>query len=284
MNKRTLLSLAPVALLSACGFRLRGVPEFGFGSLYIVAPASSPLARELQRTLDGSGSQLKVLRDPASMPTAEAIFDLLQEQQERVVVGLNASGQVRELQLRLRIKFRLRTPTGVELIPDTELLQQRDISYNETIALAKEAEEALIYRDMRTDLVQQLMRRLAAASTASCTTAGWPSQPSARPVRARMAGLASTTGNSAGCPANTGCAAAHSSRRPSRVRQASHTDPSRMAASQTASRRRASSPVQRASSTSTPTRARVAQPAGVGRQRKPCQPSVCEPSRGVMPA
>ena len=163
MNKRTLLSLAPVALLSACGFRLRGVPEFGFGSLYIVAPASSPLARELQRTLDGSGSQLKVLRDPASMPTAEAIFDLLQEQQERVVVGLNASGQVRELQLRLRIKFRLRTPTGVELIPDTELLQQRDISYNETIALAKEAEEALLYRDMRTDLVQQLMRRLAAA-------------------------------------------------------------------------------------------------------------------------
>ena len=162
MNKRTLLSLAPVALLSACGFRLRGVPEFGFGSLYIVAPASSPLARELQRTLDGSGSQLKVLRDPASMPTAEAIFDLLQEQQERVVVGLNASGQVRELQLRLRIKFRLRTPTGVELIPDTELLQQRDISYNETIALAKEAEEALLYRDMRTDLVQQLMRRLAA--------------------------------------------------------------------------------------------------------------------------
>eukprot|EP01030_Chromulinospumella_sphaerica_P001443 gene1443-1414_t len=136
---------------------------FGFGSLYIVAPASSQLARELQRTLDGSGSQLKVLRDPASMPTAEAIFDLLQEQQERVVVGLNASGQVRELQLRLRIKFRLRTPTGVELIPDTELLQQRDISYNETIALAKEAEEALLYRDMRTDLVQQLMRRLAAA-------------------------------------------------------------------------------------------------------------------------
>ena len=131
--------------------------------LYIAAPASSPLARELQRTLDGSGSQLKLLRDPASMPTAEAIFDLLQEQQERVVVGLNASGQVRELQLRLRIKFRLRTPTGVELIPDTELLQQRDISYNETIALAKEAEEALLYRDMRTDLVQQLMRRLAAA-------------------------------------------------------------------------------------------------------------------------
>ena len=163
MDKRTLLSLAPLALLSACGFRLRGVPEFGFSSLYIAAPPGSALARELRRTLEGSGSQLQLLTDPAAMPTAGAILDLLQEQQERVVVGLNASGQVRELQLRLRIKFRLRTPAGAELIPETELLQQRDISYSETIALAKEAEEALLYRDMRTDLVQQLMRRLAAA-------------------------------------------------------------------------------------------------------------------------
>ena len=107
MNKRTLLTLVPAALLlTACGFRLRGVPEFGFQSLYINASAASTLARELQRTLEGSGSQLKVLREAASMPTAQVIMDLLQEQRERVVVGLNASGQVRELQLRLRVKFR----------------------------------------------------------------------------------------------------------------------------------------------------------------------------------
>lgn len=162
MRKRTLLlTLAPAALLAACGFRLRGVPEFGFDTLYIAAPTTSALARELQRTLEGSGGKLQVLRDPASLPQAQAILDLLQEQPERVVVGLNASGQVRELQLRLRIRFKLRTLEGTELIPETELLQQRDISYNETIALAKEAEEALLYRDMRTDLVQQLMRRLA---------------------------------------------------------------------------------------------------------------------------
>ena len=164
MQRRTLLApLAAVPLLAACGFRLRGAPEFAFRSLYIAAPASSPLARELMRTLAGAGGDLQVTRDPARLTQSEAILDLLSEQQERVVVAFNSAGQVRELQLRLRIKFRLRTPTGVELIPDTELLQQRDISYNETIALAKEAEEALLYRDMRTDLVQQLMRRLAAA-------------------------------------------------------------------------------------------------------------------------
>lgn len=161
MNKRTLLTLAPAVLLTACGFRLRGVPEFSFDTLFISAAPSSTLARELQRTLDGSGSKLTVLRDPVDLPKAQVGLELLSEQRERVVVGQNASGQVRELQLRLRVKFRVRSSTGAELLPETELLQQRDISYNETIALAKEAEEALLYRNMQTDIVQQLLRRLA---------------------------------------------------------------------------------------------------------------------------
>ena len=58
--------------------------------------------------------------------------------------------------------FRLRTPQGGEPIPSVELLQTRDISYNETQALAKEAEEALLYRNMQSDIVQQMLRRLAA--------------------------------------------------------------------------------------------------------------------------
>ena len=165
LHRRTLLAWAAAPLaagLSACGFQLRGVPQFGFASLYIAAPTASLLARELQRTLEAASSSLKVLRDPASLTTAGAILDILSEQQERVVVGKSASGQVRELELRLRVKFRLRNPAGDEFIPETEIVQVRDSSYNETIALAKEAEEALLYRTMRTDIVQQLMRRLAA--------------------------------------------------------------------------------------------------------------------------
>ncbi|MBP6599599.1 MAG: hypothetical protein KA216_09160 [Giesbergeria sp.] len=166
VSRRSLLAslAAPLALtaLAGCGFRLRGVPEFAFRSLYIAAPPASPLARELRRTLEVSGGKLLLLTEPAQQPQAEAVLEVLQEQHERSVVGLTTSGQVRELQLRLRIKFKLRTPAGAELIPETELLQQRDISYSETIALAKEAEEALLYRSMQTDLVQQLMRRLAA--------------------------------------------------------------------------------------------------------------------------
>jgi len=39
-------------------------------------------------------------------------------------------------------------------------VQQRDISYSESTALSKEAEEQLLYRSMQTDVVQQVMRRL----------------------------------------------------------------------------------------------------------------------------
>ena len=165
VSRRSLLAslgITGLAALAGGGFKLRGVPEFAFRPLYIAAPSGSPLARELRRTLQAAGGQLTLLTEPVQLPQAQAVLDLLQEQQERNVVGLTASGQVRELQLRLRIKFKLRTPAGDELIPETELLQQRDISYSETIALAKEAEEALLYRSMQTDLVQQLTRRLAA--------------------------------------------------------------------------------------------------------------------------
>ena len=163
MQRRSLLALAPVAGLAACGFHLRGAPEFAFESLYLAAPATSTLARELQRTLESSGGRLQVLRDAALLPSAQMVLDILQEKQERVAVSLTAAGQVRELQLRLRVQIRLRGADGAVWIAPTELLQTRDISYSETIALAKEAEEALLFRNMQTDIVQQIVRRLAVA-------------------------------------------------------------------------------------------------------------------------
>jgi len=161
MRRRLLLSLSPVLVLGACGFRLRGAPDMAFQSIYVTVAENSSLGNELKRNLASLGT-VQVIADAAQKPKAQAILDVLSEAREKTVVGVNASGQVREFQLRLRVNFRLNTPKGVELIPSTELLLQRDISFNESAVLAKEAEEALLYRDMQTDIVQQLMRRLAA--------------------------------------------------------------------------------------------------------------------------
>ena len=56
----------------------------------------------------------------------------------------------------------MRTSQGRDLIEPTDILQERDISFNESAVLAKEAEEVLLYRDMQSDIVQQLLRRIAA--------------------------------------------------------------------------------------------------------------------------
>jgi LPS-assembly lipoprotein len=155
------LVLAALLGLSACGFHLRQAPDFAFKSIYTDIPSSSVMGAELKRQLNAL-DHVQLITDPAQQKSAQVVLDVLQEQREKVVAGMSATGQVREFQLRIRFRFRLRTVGGKELIPDTEILQQRDISFSESAVLAKEAEEAMLYRNMQTEIVQQLMRRLAA--------------------------------------------------------------------------------------------------------------------------
>jgi LPS-assembly lipoprotein len=154
--------LAGVALLSGCGFALRSSQNFAFETVAVTPEKGAGVASELARYL---GERVRSLAPGADGVAPEAVIDILREVREKTVVGVNASGQVREFQLSLRVRFRLRTPAGVELIAPTDVLLQRAMSFSETAALAKEAEEVLLYRDMQTDAVQQLVRRLAAVKT-----------------------------------------------------------------------------------------------------------------------
>jgi len=120
------------------------------------------VAQQLRRSF---GSDVQVLAAEAPITQAQLVLDVGNEQRDKVVVGVNTSGQVREFQLRLRVTLRLRNGQGKDLTDGDVISQQRDISYNESAALAKEAEEILMFRDMQTDIVQQILRRLAAVQT-----------------------------------------------------------------------------------------------------------------------
>lgn len=167
------------ALLTACGFQLRQTNDFAFKTLYANFSTTSPLGVELRRNLLGTG-RLDLLTDPQQMPKADAILDILGETRQQVPVSVSATGQVRELQLRLQVQFRLRTPQGVELIESVALTQQRDLSFTETAALSKEIEQGILYRDMQTDIVQQIMRRLSAVKPRSLP--GAASAPAVSPA------------------------------------------------------------------------------------------------------
>lgn len=162
MQRRVFLLAATAAsVLSACGFALRKAPNYAFKTIFSGAAETSTLGTELNRNLEAGGT-VKVIRDARLIGEADVILDVLLDQREKTVVSINAAGQVREFQLRTRFRFQLRTLKGKLLIPPAEILLQRDISFNESAVLAKETEEALLYRDMQSDIVQQILRRLAA--------------------------------------------------------------------------------------------------------------------------
>ncbi|MBK7004057.1 MAG: hypothetical protein IPH37_02110 [Burkholderiales bacterium] len=145
--------------LTGCGFKLRSSQHFAFQTVAVTPETGGLVATDVIRYF---GSAIVPLQPEAGAAPPQVILDVLHDLREKTVVGVNASGQVREFQLKIRVKFRLRTPQGNELIAPVEITQQRDIAFNESAVLAKEAEEVLLYRDMQNDIVQQLLRRLAA--------------------------------------------------------------------------------------------------------------------------
>ena len=160
MQRRLLFtSVLVLALLGGCGFHLRNSQEFSFKTIAVSPQPGGAIALDVVRYL---GDRVVPEVSKGGRPGPQVVLDIVQEQREKSVVAVNASGQVREMQLQIRLRFRVRTPQGDALIATTEITQKRDITFNESSALAKEAEEILLYRDMQNDIVQQMLRRLAA--------------------------------------------------------------------------------------------------------------------------
>ncbi|MGY4831292.1 LPS-assembly lipoprotein LptE [Sphaerotilaceae bacterium SBD11-9] len=160
--RRRSFALALVALAAGCGYQLRRAPELKFKTLQLAGfKMHSPLAAELRRSLAASTTTQVV--EAASQ--AEVVLESLADARDKGVVASTTAGQVREVQLRARFNFRVRTPAGKELIAPTEIALNRDMTYNERDALAKELEEEALYRAMYSDIAQQVLRRLAAIQT-----------------------------------------------------------------------------------------------------------------------
>jgi len=157
-SPRRRLVLAAIAgnALAACGFQPRGIARMPFSSLHVQAPANTPLGQELRRALRAADVRLE--ESPAK---AAATLTILSELREKEILSLGGQGRVREYQLRYRVAYQL-IGAKTTITPATEILLKRDISFNDNEALAKESEEAMLYRDMQTDAVQQLLRRLQA--------------------------------------------------------------------------------------------------------------------------
>ncbi|MFC4932548.1 LPS-assembly lipoprotein LptE [Massilia sp. GCM10023247] len=147
--------------VAACGFQLRGsngAYDMPFSSIFLGFPDTSPLGNELKRNLRAGD---RVVVTP-TQEGAQARFEVISEARNKAILSLNNLGRVREYLLTYTLVFQVRDASGQLLLGPTEITLRRNLAFSEEAVLAKEGEEALLYRDMQSDLVQQVMRRLAA--------------------------------------------------------------------------------------------------------------------------
>jgi LPS-assembly lipoprotein len=160
----TLLALVIVGL-SACGFQLRGSYALPFDTLHIGIAETNELHAQIRRNVE-AGSATRIV---SAAKEADASLSVLLDQPLKKILSLDASGRVREFQLERTFSFRVLDAKGGVLIAPSQIVVRRDITFSDAQVLSKEAEEALLWRDIQNDLVQQLLRRLATAKPAAAT-------------------------------------------------------------------------------------------------------------------
>lgn len=157
--KNLVVAAALALALAGCGFQLRGTATLPFDTLYMPPIGGQGIALDMKRSIQ-AGTKTVLVDDPKK---ADALLEFTQELRQKIILSLGATGRVREYQLRYTVGFRVHDGKGGEFVPVSTIALTRDITFNDSDVLAKETEEALLYRDMQNDMVQQLMRRIAAA-------------------------------------------------------------------------------------------------------------------------
>src|SRR5471030_870337 len=155
--------LAFALMLSACGFHLRGDGghyTLPFPTIYVGLPKTSPLAVDLKRNIRANGGT-EVVDDTKLADASILMVSDPEKARGKSILSLNGNGRVSQYLLTYDISFRV-----------------------------VEREAGVLYKDMQTDLVQQMMRRLAAIkpksamSVAPATPVTSPDHPAVVPPAA----------------------------------------------------------------------------------------------------
>lgn len=153
------IGLVGVSLLTmtGCGFKVRGF-DLGLQFQTIAIQGNQQVTRELRRFIGGQPN-IKVVQKPVE---AQVVLIVTNQILDRSVVAFSSAGRPREIQLRMRVAYRITDGFGVELTAPQEISQTRDISVSESEALAMTSAEDFMKNDMNRDIAQQLIRRLRA--------------------------------------------------------------------------------------------------------------------------
>lgn len=162
-TRRTRLIISLSALLivlvitAGCGFHLRGSVELpkSLSAVYVEQQQAPLIAEALNRAF--TEQQLSPVEDKAQ---SQVVLDVSQEQYQRQVLSVGASGNVQEYQLNYSVKLRILDAKGQELADPQTLRITRELRYDSAEVVAKADEEQQLKTEMLADAARQIMRRL----------------------------------------------------------------------------------------------------------------------------
>jgi LPS-assembly lipoprotein len=147
------------ALISSCGFKLRGESPLPFESAYVEAGATSLLAPQLRKYLAAAK------KSASSKESAAIVIRLSDEMRQKNVLSLSGTGKVREYRLIHGVRIAAVDRGGREVLAPSLIQLNRDFSYSDEQIMAKEAEETLLHKEMEQDILRQILRRLGYVQT-----------------------------------------------------------------------------------------------------------------------
>jgi len=155
-----MIALLLSALVSGCGFQLRGaanLPEDMATTWVKVPDPTSAFARELELLLRGNGVTL------ADGPgEGVAVLGITRERITRRALTISGDARVREFELVFDLQFSLADASGDVLLGPESLRLKRDFRFDEQEILGATTEEELLREDLRRSMAATLIRRLEA--------------------------------------------------------------------------------------------------------------------------
>ncbi|MFP6796447.1 MAG: LPS assembly lipoprotein LptE [Pseudomonadales bacterium] len=156
VDMKRLLCLVGILFLVGCGFQLR---TWDLASVYrnvrIESHVDSSIDRDIRRAFESVG--VVVVEDGV----ADLYLTIEREDFEQSSDMFTGDGRVAGYRLRLRVDYQASEANGKTVVSLRTLQEERSLPLNRANVVGSDYEKRLLAQEMRTDIVQQILRTLA---------------------------------------------------------------------------------------------------------------------------
>src|SRR5690606_19281905 len=157
LGLRGLACVLLLAVLAACGFRLKGTSPLPFDTLYTNINENSAFGADLRRLIVATSPNTRFVDD---VTEAQARLTQISMQRSMREISISPEGRVEEYELNLVFVFKLSDAQGRELLPPTTLSSTREVPYDPDALQAKQGEIGSLFQEMQRSLIDRIVRRL----------------------------------------------------------------------------------------------------------------------------